>query len=108
YKRLVHTFSRDRHVTPHASEVAALWAVLTRLRKPNSKAYTGVLANVAPKLTPTEKAKFYDSGEVPLRFSEEERKALRAGILKVRQEFEEDEGEFEGIYGAEYEGRRGA
>jgi serine protein kinase len=108
YKKLIHSFSRDRHVTPHASEVAALWAVLTRLRKPNGKSYTGVLATVAPKLTPIEKAKLYDSGEVPTRFNEEERKALRSGILKIRQEYEEDEGEFEGVFGAEYEGRRGA
>ncbi len=108
YKKLIHSFSRDRHITPHASEVAALWAVLTRLRKPNPKAYTGILATVAPRLTPIEKAKLYDSLEAPTRFSDEERKALRAGILKIRQEFEEDEGEFEGIFGAEYEGRRGA
>lgn len=108
YRKLMSSYSRDRHVTPHASEVAALWAVLTRLRKPNAKSYTGVLASVAPRLTPIEKAKLYDSLEVPSRFSEEERKALRAGILKIRQEFEEDEGEFEGVFGAEYEGRRGA
>jgi len=108
YKQLVHTFSRERHVTPHAAEVAALWAVLTRLRKPNPKNYNGVLASVAPRLTPIEKARYYDSGEVPNRFNDEERKALKAGILKVRNEFEEDEGEFEGVFGAEYEGRRGA
>ena len=108
YKKHIDSFSRDRHVTPHASEVAALWAVLTRLRRPNPKNYSGVLGSVVQKLTPIEKAKLYDSGESPSRFSEEERKALRSGILKIRQEFEEDEGEFEGIYGAEYEGRRGA
>ena len=60
------------------------------------------------KLSPIDKARLYDSGEAPSRFSEEERKALRGGVLKIRQEFEEDEGEFEGIFGAEYEGRRGA
>lgn len=108
YKRLIHSFSRDRHVTPHAAEVAALWAVLTRLRKPDPKNYQGILASVVPRLTPIEKAKLYDAGEVPSRFNEEERKALRAGILKIRAEFGEDEGEFEGLYGAEYEGRRGA
>ncbi|MBI4602003.1 MAG: serine protein kinase PrkA [Planctomycetes bacterium] len=108
YRKLIHSFAGDRHVTPHASEVAALWAVLTRLRKPNPKNYTGTLASVAPRLTPIEKAKLYDQGEPPSRFSDEERKALKAGILKIRQEFEEDEGEFEGIFGAEYEGRRGA
>ena len=37
-----------------------------------------------------------------------DRKTVRSAILDVRREFEEDEGEFEGIFGAEYEGRRGA
>jgi predicted Ser/Thr protein kinase len=108
YKKHIRSFSRERHVTPHASEVAALWSVLTRLRRPNPKNYTGILSSVVQKLTPIEKARLYDTGEPPSRFTEEERKALRAGILKIRQEFEEDEAEFEGIFGAEYEGRRGA
>jgi predicted Ser/Thr protein kinase len=108
YRKQIRTYSRDRHVTPHSAKVAALWAVLTRLRKPSSKSYSGVLGSVAPKLTPLEKAKLYDSGETPSRFSEDDRKALRADILSIRQEFEEDEREFEGVFGAEYEGRRGA
>lgn len=107
YKRHIDSVSRERHVTPHAAEVAALWAVLTRLRRPDPRNYTGTLSTVVGKLTPIEKARLYDNGEVPTRFNEEERKALRAGILEVRGEFEEDEVEFEGIYGAEYEGRRG-
>jgi predicted Ser/Thr protein kinase len=108
YKKRIHRFSRDRHVTPHSSEVAALWATLTRLRRPEAKRYIGSLGGIVAKLTPLEKAKLYDSGEVPKRFSEEERKTVRSSILDVRAEFEEDEGEFEGIFGAEYEGRRGA
>ena len=40
-------------------------------------------------LTPLEKAKFYDAAELPSRLSEEKRKTLRAGILKVRQEYED-------------------
>jgi serine protein kinase len=108
YKRRIRSFSRERHVTPHASEVAALWAVLTRLRRPDANNYIGPIGSIVAKLTPVEKAKLYDSGEVPTRFSEEERKAIRSAILDVRCEFAEDEGEFEGIYGAEYEGRRGA
>jgi predicted Ser/Thr protein kinase len=104
YKKLIHSFSRERHVTPHASEVAALWAVLTRLRRPEAKNYIGPIGSMVAKLTPVEKARLYDSGEVPKRFSEEERKMVRSAILDVRCEFEEDEG----IFGSEYEGRRGA
>ncbi len=68
----------------------------------------GPLSTAIQKLTPVEKATFYDTGDVPARLTEEEKKDLKAGILKVRQEFEEAEGEFEGVFGAEYEGRRGA
>ena len=50
----------------------------------------------------------YDRGEAPLRVKEDEKKALRREIVNVRMEFEEAEGEFEGLFGAEYEGRRGA
>ncbi|MGH9361867.1 MAG: AAA family ATPase, partial [Thermoanaerobaculia bacterium] len=35
YHRHISSFARDRHVTPHTAYIAALWAVLTRLRKPN-------------------------------------------------------------------------
>ena len=108
YQRHVTSFSRERHVTPHSSRVAALWAVLTRLRKPDPKDFQGPLSTAVQKLTPVEKAYFYDTGDVPARLTEDEKKALKAGILRVRQEFEEAEGEFEGVFGAEYEGRRGA
>ncbi len=107
YRRQVRSFSRERHVTPHASGVAALWAVLTRLRKPMKEHYHEPLASAVARLTPLEKAQLYDSGEPPEHFSEEEKKALRTGVLMVRAEFEEHEAEFEGMFGAEYEGRRG-
>lgn len=107
YRRHVRSFSRGRHVTPHAARVGALWAVLSRLRKSDPKHFSGPLAKVVSRLTPLEKARLYDSGDLPERLSEEERKALRSGVLQIRQEYEEDEREFEGVFGAEYEGRRG-
>ena len=107
YRRHIRSYSRDRHVTPHASKVAALWAVLTRLKKPQPSSYEAPLRSIVAELTPIEKARLYDSGEAPDRLSEDKKKLLRSSILKIRQEFEEAEGEFEGLYGAEYEGRRG-
>ncbi|MCZ6792836.1 MAG: hypothetical protein O7J95_04395, partial [Planctomycetota bacterium] len=107
YRRHIRSYSRDRHVTPHASRVAALWAVLTRLKKPNTESYEQPLRRIVADLTPLEKARLYESGETPDHLSDEQKKVLRASILEIRQEYEEVEGEFEGIYGAEYEGRRG-
>ncbi len=108
YNRHINSFSRDRHVTPHTARIAAIWAVLTRLRKPIASRYTGLLASVVSTLTPIEKAKLYDHGETPARLRDEEKKILLANVLTLRREYDEEEGEFEGIFGAEYEGRRGA
>ncbi len=108
YETHIQLFSRDRHVTPHTAEIAATWAVLTRLRRPDPDNYTGALARVVGELTPYEKAVLYDTGEPPTRLTEEEQKALRNGVTELREEYQESEGEFEGIFSAEYEGRRGA
>src|SRR5690606_6432886 len=107
YERYLRSYSRGREIAPHTATVAALWAVLTRLRRPRPENYEEPLRSVMQQLRPIEKAILYDRGEPPDRFTEERRKLLRASILRVRNEFEEAEGEFEGIYGAEYEGRRG-
>ncbi len=108
YERQIQLCARERHVTPHTAEVAAMWAVLTRLCRPNSERYDGPLGQIVASLTPFEKARLYDSGEAPTRLSESERQILRGGVINVRQEYEDVEGEFEGIVGPEYEGRRGA
>ncbi len=108
YTRQIRLYSRDRHVTPHTAKVAALWAILTRLRRPNPERFDPALRKVVANLSPLEKALLYDSGETPIRLPDDERKALRAGIIKIRREFEDVEGEFEGIPGFEFEGRRGA
>ena len=107
YRRQIRVFSRGRHVTPHAAKVAALWGVLTRLRKPDPDNYDEPLKSAVASLGPLEKAKLYDTGEAPEKLAEEHKKALRSGLLAIRGEYEEHEAEFEGIFGAEYEGRRG-
>ncbi|MFQ5653818.1 MAG: serine protein kinase PrkA [Planctomycetota bacterium] len=108
YERHIGHFSRGRHVTPHTATAAAMWTVLTRLRRPSAKNYPPDLAPVVSRLSPIEKAMLYDEGKVPFHLKEEERKLLTSSIRKIRDELNEAEGEFEGIYGAEYEGRRGA
>ncbi|MEM7234279.1 MAG: serine protein kinase PrkA, partial [Planctomycetota bacterium] len=107
YRRHVRSYSKGRHVTPHSSKVAALWAVLTRLRRPDPENYEEPLRSAVADLRPLEKARLYDAGDVPDRLNEDQKKILRASILEIRQEYEEAEEEFEGIFGAEYEGRRG-
>src|SRR5881398_2817370 len=58
-----------KHVAPHSTWVAALWAVLTRLKKPVSDRYKGELRKLVDHMTPLEKAQIYDAGRPPGRLS---------------------------------------
>lgn len=108
YQKHIDLFSRGRHVSPHTALAVAMWAVLTRLRRPSPKNYAPELAPLVARLTPMEKAKLYDHGELPLHLKDHERKLLEASVRDIRDEHNDAEGEFEGIPGCEYEGRRGA
>lgn len=88
------------HVAPHSTYVAALWAVLTRLRRAQADRYeNAVLGRIAADLTPLEKADLYALGEIPERLGADEARVLRAGIEKVYRETETS-AEYEGLTGA--------
>jgi predicted Ser/Thr protein kinase len=88
-----------KHVAPHAIEVASLWAVLTRMHRPEPEAYEEPLRQLVMKLTPIQKAELYARGVVPEEIRGEDAKTLRAGIAKVWSETDPD---------VVYEGRTGA
>jgi len=50
-----------KHVAPYLAEAAGLWAVLTRLHKPESDSYPGEISGIVAKVGPYEKAVLYDS-----------------------------------------------
>ena len=77
----------DKHVTPHVAATLSLWAVLTRLKKPNTINFPPNLSNLIAGLKPLEKAKLYDTGELPPGLTPEERKILRASLDKLREEY---------------------
>jgi serine protein kinase len=89
----------DKHVAPHVAWTAALWAVLTRLKRPNSINYPPNVSTLVSSLTPIEKARLYDTGEVPAHLSPEDKKLLRATIRRLREEYQNI---------PYYEGRMGA
>jgi predicted Ser/Thr protein kinase len=66
-----------KHVAPHATDVAALWAVLTRLKRPVPDRYEGELRELVEDLAPLEKLRLYDSGEAPDRLTHAQAKVLR-------------------------------
>jgi serine protein kinase len=83
-----------RHVAPHATFVAALFAVLSRMRKPVTERtsgdkeprYSKPLAAVVGSLTAIEKAELYAHGTVPERLDGEQAKLLHGSIGVVHDE----------------------
>ena len=89
----------QKHVAPHATYVAALWAVLTRLRRSHPDRYESSAGRVAADLSPIEKADLYAHGVVPRRLSTDEATDLSAHLADVWNEFE-NVAEYEGLTGA--------
>jgi serine protein kinase len=88
-----------KHIAPHTGFVAAVWAVLTRMRKPLPEKYPKALADLVAKLTPLEKAELYSRGQTPQGLSPEQAKELLGSIDKIIGESD--------AY-PNYEGRTGA
>src|SRR5690606_26302941 len=55
-----------RHVAPHATRMAAMFAVLTRMRKPKPDRYEGAVKDLVSELTAEEKLDLYSNGVAPL------------------------------------------
>lgn len=75
-----------RHVAPHATVVAAMFAVLTRMRKPSSERYGRALQTTLGSLTALEKMELYATGRAPERLDPDAQKVLRASIKSVYDE----------------------
>ena len=75
-----------RHVAPHATEMAALFAVFTRMRKPNPDRYPRTISAIVSTLTAVEKADLYALGKAPERLDSESQKVLRSAIKEVWDE----------------------
>jgi predicted Ser/Thr protein kinase len=77
YDRQITTVAVGKHVAPHVTDVAALWAVLTRLKRPIPDRYKGEVREIVEDLAPLEKLRLYDTGEAPDRLALAEAKVLR-------------------------------
>lgn len=88
-----------KHVAPHATEVAAMWAVLTRLKKPIPDRYPNEVKELIDHVNPVEKMHLYEEGHPPDRLSLANTKELR----KLRADLYEESDAY-----PNYEGRAGA
>lgn len=75
-----------RHVAPHATRVAAQFAILTRMRQPEAKRYADALAPIVASLTAVEKMELFAHGNPPERLDSDAQKLLRAGIRPIYEE----------------------
>ena len=89
----------DKHVAPHVAWVAALWAVLTRMKKPLPEKYSKLLGDVVAKLGPLDKALLYADGTMPEGVTPEQARELASAIEKIARESDSY---------PNYEGRTGA
>ena len=89
-----------KHVAPHTTYVAALWSVLTRLRKPDASRFSDSdLGTIVASLTPLEKADLLADGTVPSRFDADQAKILAGAIAEIEREGA-TVSDYEGISGA--------
>ncbi|MFH2007631.1 MAG: serine protein kinase PrkA [bacterium] len=91
--------SHDVHVAPHAIEVAALWAVLTRLQKPTSTGHPDLIRTPIDRLSVLDKALLYSPGTLPPGVEGETSQLLRAAVKRLTEENEHTDS---------YEGHEGA
>jgi predicted Ser/Thr protein kinase len=99
YDAQISSTAVGKHVAPHATRVAALWVVLTRLKKPILDRYPQEVREQVDSINPLEKAHLYDEGTPPDRLSLAQSKEIKKQLGLMYQESE--------AY-PNYEGRVGA
>jgi serine protein kinase len=72
-----------RHVAPHSSRVAAMFAVLTRMKKPSSDKFPRALGSALSGLTALEKADLYATGRAPDRLEPDVQRALATNVKEI-------------------------
>ncbi|HEY5927462.1 MAG TPA: hypothetical protein VIV11_37515, partial [Kofleriaceae bacterium] len=86
YREQLRESAGGRHVAPHTAYVAALWAVLSRMRKPQIERFPSTLAEVIGKLSPLDKVELYSTGQVPEDLSPDRARELHAHIKELFHE----------------------
>lgn len=99
YDAQLRSLALSRPVAPHTTLVLALWAVLTRLRKPGPDAFDEAIQPQIRELQPLRKALLYADAELPAGLNSEQSQKLKAAIPKLLED---------GGHGPHYEGRYGA
>lgn len=87
YEKMIPSIAGHKPITPHVAWAISYWAILTRLKKPSREHYSSQLGSIMDRLTPLDKLKLYDTGEIPERYNAEERKLIKANLLQIKNEY---------------------
>ncbi|MBH24697.1 MAG: serine protein kinase [Myxococcales bacterium] len=101
YDEQISTTEIGKPILPHTAHVAALWAVLTRLTRPqpDEGEFSDDLKKVIEELTPIQKADLYATGQTPDHLSAELGRELASAIPELMNQ-SSDTSDYEGRYGA--------
>ena len=77
----------DKPLSPHVIEVAAMWAVLTRLKWPDPDNFSESLHPVIRRLSPLEKLRLYDTGAIPRWCTANQARELQQSISKLYEQY---------------------
>jgi serine protein kinase len=99
YRQVATAAAGEKELLPHTTGCLALWAVLSRLKRPLTKNKSPMLTKLLEGLTPLVKAKLYDSGELPEGLTDEERRELKAHLEELIEE-SQNQPYYEGMLGA--------
>ena len=99
YREQVTSGELGEIIAPHSTWVVALWAVLTRLRKPSAERVSARVKEVVARLSPLEKAELYAGEREPADLTAEQSRELRAVIPQLLSEGQEELA-WEGSFGA--------
>ncbi len=86
YQERLREAAGAKHIAPHTAYVAALWAVLSRMRKPQVERFPSTLAEVIAKLTPLDKAELYTTGQTPHDLPPDRARELAAHVKDLYHE----------------------
>ena len=99
YEEDVKTISRNRAIGPHALDLIAKWAVLTRLRPPDPEFFDFNSRNLIARVDPFEKLALYDGLEPSLHFTDAEKSQLKKLVSEIKRESQASHF-YEGRFGA--------
>ncbi|MEM9114387.1 MAG: serine protein kinase PrkA [Myxococcota bacterium] len=91
--------SVSKELAPHVAEAAAMWAVLTRLQRPNPEHFPEPVRSIVKRMSPLEKLRLYDEGQVPEWVSSKDGRELLLALPELFEEYR-NASYYEGLLGA--------